>query len=235
MQAFIIILLILSANCNTDLFTSDSNSFAISMTPNAVNSNNTDVAFIYQTVPTAINDSYYSSVMCIDLGTPLLKLIGSNTSMTGFSFEIKCIATCATSADLTITDYCSYGDINGAYLISGPDNFTTTTTATPPYTVPPTFTSDADAATATYTFLASTPADLITMGLPAQGVEGYYRCFGDTNYSSTKGYRSATVVTVSTLVLGANVTLNEILIVTSGAYHAVGGLILAMSTLTLIS
>lgn len=227
-QFLIITLLAVSVLASTEIFELDYNAFAIDISTNIFRTNYTDVVITYKTTPTAITNGYFSSFICVKQETDSFSLDYSNTSMIGFSFEVQCGTTCATSDDLTKSEWVSYIDIHGAYLVSSPDNFTTTTTVTSVFPTNANRTSIATEATVYYIYYGMTPANLLTMGLPAQGVQAYYRCWGAINYSSTKAYREATVVTISALTDGFNITLNI-------NYSKLGNAILAITALAVMN
>jgi hypothetical protein len=236
-QILISSLLLVSVFGTSELFTSDSNSFSIEMNANVETPENTDVVITYVTKPEAISDSYFSSVACVKVGTPELEIFANNATMIAFTFEIGCDAPCQNSSSFITSEWVGYTDIFGTFSGTVANAFATTTTVIPKYPTPAVMTSDTTAQTATFTYESTSPDNMILMGLPAQSVEGYYRCWGMIDYTTTKGYNSATIVTFSTLTLGANRTLNEPLgvVVTSDAYQSVGTAILVISALTLMN
>lgn len=173
-----------------------------------------------------------------------LELKVTNYTMIAFSFEITCDNPCTNSSSLSMSEWVSYTDVIGTYSTPGADAFATTTTVSPKYPTMANMTSDEVAYTATYTYTAQTPANIQSMGLPARGATGYYRCYGDVNYIATKGFKSATIVTLTTatfLTAGYNATLNVNTAVVpdvpdvcevSAAYQAFGSAIFVVSVLT---
>lgn len=228
-KQIIIASLLVASAFSTTLFTASSNTFDLTMSKNSATAANSDVVFTYTTVAAAITNSQFSSVVCLNLGSTYA-LTASTTNTAGFSLELTCTASCTNSAALTTSEYAAYTDIVGTYASGSADVFATTTSATTAYSAgtAATMTSNTTANTATYTWSNQTPANLVSMGLPAQGVKGYYRCWGAIDYTPTKGYISTTAVTITGLTAGKNVTLN-------GAYQAIGGAIFAISALTLMN
>lgn len=207
-QLLIASLLIISAlSASTTLFSASSNSFAIEISNNAGNDNYTDVIVTYTTPTTAISDSYLSSVICVNLEAQTV-LTATNNSMKGFSFEITCDAPCSSSAKLTMSEWVGYENLIGTYAASSDDSFATNATISIAYPTDPIFSSDAGASTAN-NFLASTPANILTMGIPKRGTSANFRCWGKIDYATTVSYKSATIITLNTLVPGNNVTLSN--------------------------
>lgn len=233
-QLLIASLLIVSSLSATTLFSESSNSFAIEIGSNSVNENNTDVIITYTTPSTAISDSYLSSVVCVSLGS-LSDLSFTNNTMTGFSFELTCGAPCTSSANLTMSEWVGYENIIGSYTASAADSFATSATVSTAYATDPVFTSDSTKSTATYNYLASTPANILTMGLPSKGASANYRCWGKIDYATTVSYKSATIITLNTLTAGYNVTLTNGLNNSSASYQAIASAIFAITALILVN
>lgn len=157
--------------------------------------------------------------------------------MIGFAFEIKCDLICINSTNLVTSEWIPFTDLVGTKSATVADAYSTTTTISKVHPTIANFTYDTNANTATYVYLGQTPANMQSMGLPARGDVGYYRCWGGINYLTTKGFKSATAVIFSALTPGENVTMTNELILTvstSGAYQAIGGAILAISALNLL-
>jgi hypothetical protein len=95
-------------------------------------------------------------------------------------------------------------------------------------------TSNVTANTVNFTYTAMTPANIQSMGLPARGEVAYYRCWGAIDYITTKGYKSATILMISSLTDGINFTANSARGLVE-VYQFIGGAILAFTVLNMMS
>ncbi|CAI2380064.1 unnamed protein product [Moneuplotes crassus] len=174
---------------------------------NSSNSSNTDLTVALTTPSTAMDNSYYTSVACVDTSDSDYEITTDKTNLKTLAFEWQCDTTCSSISNI-VSGAATFK--LGYTTSSSTNNGTIYSTSSAATTSSITFTSSSNttALQARHTATNLTPSTLAANYLPNKSETFYYRCFARFNNAAASTLFSGAIANLeTTLPFAHNITV----------------------------